>query len=249
MFEGRDNTAAWTSFRISHTHNDPLMNFHGRLLRAIQDSAVLEPELMKLCHVEPVAVKEIEGTFSNGIRETVPSAIMIPFIVCNKEPYILITKRAASLRIAPGAHVFPGGRIEEEETPIEAAVRETYEEVGLKVSLSSVLGVLPSFVRHLESRYLITPVVALQEVDTLNFKHNKDEVEEVLLLPVSDWLSRATVMGPMFPITTRNAASVLGNSRVLPKDGNCDLVSANSNVLAPANAFALEMLRRKILLG
>jgi 8-oxo-dGTP diphosphatase len=46
---------------------------------------------------------------------------------------------------------FPGGKIELGETPVEAAVRETFEETGLLVSAVAVLGerVHPKTGRHL----------------------------------------------------------------------------------------------------
>lgn len=44
---------------------------------------------------------------------------------------VLLTKRAATLRLHPGEYCFPGGRIEAGETPLDAALRELYEETHL----------------------------------------------------------------------------------------------------------------------
>lgn len=44
---------------------------------------------------------------------------------------VLLTKRAATLRLHPSEYCFPGGRIETGETPLDAALRELYEETHL----------------------------------------------------------------------------------------------------------------------
>lgn len=44
---------------------------------------------------------------------------------------VLLTKRAATLRLHPGEYCFPGGRIESGETPLDAALRELHEETYL----------------------------------------------------------------------------------------------------------------------
>ena len=44
---------------------------------------------------------------------------------------VLLTKRAATLRLHPSEYCFPGGRIEAGETPLDAALRELYEETHL----------------------------------------------------------------------------------------------------------------------
>jgi 8-oxo-dGTP pyrophosphatase MutT (NUDIX family) len=46
----------------------------------------------------------------------------------------LLTRRPTTMRFAPDLHVFPGGRIEPDETAVAAAVRETREETGIELS-------------------------------------------------------------------------------------------------------------------
>lgn len=49
----------------------------------------------------------------------------------SREPALLASRRAAGLRSHAGQWALPGGRIDNGETPEQAALRETAEEVGL----------------------------------------------------------------------------------------------------------------------
>jgi 8-oxo-dGTP pyrophosphatase MutT (NUDIX family) len=70
---------------------------------------------------------------------------------------LLLTRRAASLRTHRSQWALPGGRCEADETPIEGALRELHEELGLAIQSDDVLGVLDDYPTR--SGYLITPVV------------------------------------------------------------------------------------------
>jgi 8-oxo-dGTP pyrophosphatase MutT (NUDIX family) len=73
------------------------------------------------------------------------------------EAAILLTRRAAGLRAHGGQWALPGGRIDENETPVAAALRELDEELGLRLEDEQVLGLLDDYPTR--SGYLITPVV------------------------------------------------------------------------------------------
>jgi mutator protein MutT len=72
-------------------------------------------------------------------------------------PALLLTRRASGLRSHAGQWALPGGRLDEGETPEQAALRELQEEVGLTPDPSAVLGRLDDYATR--SGYLITPVV------------------------------------------------------------------------------------------
>src|SRR6266480_4376301 len=70
---------------------------------------------------------------------------------------VLLTLRAAGLRAHRGQWALPGGRCDAGETPVEAALRELHEELGLELTRGDVLGLLDDYPTR--SGYLITPVV------------------------------------------------------------------------------------------
>jgi 8-oxo-dGTP pyrophosphatase MutT (NUDIX family) len=73
------------------------------------------------------------------------------------ETALLLTLRASSLRAHRGQWALPGGRCDQGETPVQAALRELHEELGLELGADAVLGLLDDYPTR--SGYLITPVV------------------------------------------------------------------------------------------
>ena len=71
------------------------------------------------------------------------SAVLIPILEEADTLQILLEVRSFRLRSQPGEICFPGGRIEKGETPLEAALRETREELLVGEDQIRVLGELP----------------------------------------------------------------------------------------------------------
>jgi 8-oxo-dGTP pyrophosphatase MutT (NUDIX family) len=98
-------------------------------------------------------------------------------------PAFVLTRRSSRLSSHKGQWALPGGRLDEGETPVRAALREVEEEVGVTVPESQVLGILDDYVTR--SGYCITPIVAWLGPD-VSFVLNPDEVQELYLIPLAD---------------------------------------------------------------
>ncbi|MGQ0385317.1 MAG: NUDIX hydrolase [Gammaproteobacteria bacterium] len=91
---------------------------------------------------------------------TTRAAVLIPIVDRGDELGVLLTLRADDLKHHAGQIAFPGGRVEPGDLdPVEAALRETREEIGLAREFVEVIGVLPD--HAVITGYRVTPVVGL----------------------------------------------------------------------------------------
>jgi 8-oxo-dGTP pyrophosphatase MutT (NUDIX family) len=72
-------------------------------------------------------------------------------------PAVLLTRRAARLNAHAGQWALPGGRLDDGESPLEAARRELDEELGLRLGPADLLGRLDDYPTR--SGYVISPFV------------------------------------------------------------------------------------------
>src|SRR3984885_6877244 len=96
---------------------------------------------------------------------------------------LLLTQRAAGLRAHRGQWALPGGRCDEGETPVEAALRELHEELGLALGPDDVLGLLDDYPTR--SGYLIPPVVVWAATNA-GLSPNPAEVASVHRIPLEE---------------------------------------------------------------
>lgn len=136
----------------------------------------------------PVAPPVCESSFSEG-KELIPAAVLVPVVMRDTGPTMLLTQRTAHLRDHGGQVSFPGGRCEAEDASPEAtALREAEEEVGLVASQVEILGRLPEY--RTGTGFVITPVVGLV-TPPLNLKLDDFEVAEVFEPPLEFLLDTA----------------------------------------------------------
>jgi 8-oxo-dGTP pyrophosphatase MutT (NUDIX family) len=88
----------------------------------------------------------------------------------------LLCRRASRLSSHSAQWALPGGRLDPGETDVDAALRETEEEVGVRLPESSVLGLLDDYPTR--SGYVITPVV-IWGGGRLDLRPSPDEVVAV----------------------------------------------------------------------
>lgn len=114
------------------------------------------------------------------------SAVLIPLVQVNDKWHILFEVRSLTMRKQPGDISFPGGRIDATDaSPLAAALRETHEELGIDPTTIHVVGPLSPYIAS--SSFVTYPFVAIIDTNQIIHEYNKDEVEEVLTVPI-DWL-------------------------------------------------------------
>lgn len=111
------------------------------------------------------------------------AAVLVPLVWHDEGPTVLLTRRSASLPTHPGQISFPGGKQESQDNgPVDTALREACEEIGLAPDQVSVLGTLPRFVTV--TRFSVVPVVGLIE-PPLSLQAQPSEVAEIFEVPLA----------------------------------------------------------------
>jgi 8-oxo-dGTP pyrophosphatase MutT (NUDIX family) len=111
-----------------------------------------------------------------------PAAVLIP-VVAHDEPSVLLTQRAAHLNSHAGQISFPGGKIDAEDaSPLDAALREADEEVGLRRDFIEPVGYLPVYGTAFGFRIL--PTLARVRPG-FELRINPGEVDSVFEVPLS----------------------------------------------------------------
>jgi len=124
-------------------------------------------------------------------HDTRPAAVTILFYPIDGAWHIPFTLRPKHLHDHGGQVSFPGGRLEDGETFVEAACRELYEEIGVAASQLDILGSLsPTYV--FASNYRVDPIVACVRKPP-QFRLDPLEVVEIIELPVAHMLDPANM--------------------------------------------------------
>jgi 8-oxo-dGTP pyrophosphatase MutT (NUDIX family) len=117
------------------------------------------------------------------------AAVLIPIYQKEGEYYILFTKRTQEVEYHKGQFSFPGGAQEAgDESLASTALRESFEEIGLRPEDAEVLGELDD-VETITSNFAITPFVAVIPYP-YRFKISRSEVEELISVPIPDLLNQ-----------------------------------------------------------
>lgn len=160
------------------------------LLRPDAPIADLEPYLARRLH--PLGPYPSEATLSdfdlNPDRRPevelplTPAAVLAPLVEREIGLTVLLTRRSDRLKRHSGQVAFPGGRAEPGETPVETALRETYEEIGVEPRFIRPIGMGETYATT--TGFAITPVVALVSPG-FAIVRQEEEVAEVFETPLA----------------------------------------------------------------
>ncbi|MDE2403294.1 MAG: CoA pyrophosphatase [Sphingomonadales bacterium] len=109
-----------------------------------------------------------------------PAAVLAA-ITERARPGVLLIHRPSNMRAHPGQIALPGGKIDADETPVDAALREAHEELGIPPDAVRIVG--SSDLYRTGSGFEITPVIGMIPPD-LALDPNPHEVAQWFEAPL-----------------------------------------------------------------
>ena len=163
--------------------------------------------------------------YINGYKNMKRASVLIPIVKKDNSHYILFELRSKNLKTQPNEISFPGGKIENNESPLDAVIRETCEELGTYKENLNIISPLDLLITP--GNMIIHPFVGyINDIDTLNI--NKDEVDHIFLVPVSYLLKHD-------PSLYDNEVQVIPNENfpydIIPNKKNYKFATSNYRVL------------------
>jgi len=111
------------------------------------------------------------------------AAVLVPLFKKDGSCHLLFTKRSEQVKYHKGEISFPGGMVDEgDQELIGTALREAFEEIGLKETDVQIIGVLDDIVTTTE--FIVTPIVGLFRYP-YPFKISPVEIAELIEVPLS----------------------------------------------------------------
>ena len=146
-----------------------------------QDDSLLYDEKLIKDLIYPALNKQ--AIFPSPMKEFKFAAVMITIHFTNRNPNVILIKRTRLVKNHAGEISFPGGNFMKVDIDmLETAIRETSEEVGVKIKREQVIGNLNAE-RTLSSRYIIYPYVTLLDRIPVIIDTNY-EVEKIIDAPL-----------------------------------------------------------------
>jgi 8-oxo-dGTP pyrophosphatase MutT (NUDIX family) len=124
-------------------------------MEARSEARRFDSALAALVRANLAAFPRVTVDDAGDLRRAAVAVVVVPDGA--ERACFLLTRRADALKAHGGQWALPGGRLDDGETAVEAALRELDEELGVQASSDCVVGELDDYVTR--SGYLITPVV------------------------------------------------------------------------------------------
>jgi 8-oxo-dGTP pyrophosphatase MutT (NUDIX family) len=169
-----------------------------------QSNAILKKLLSAIMRLPPFSQESIGfmkarcASFSGGLFPVLErkfefasnqkrAAVLIPLVNYNDSPSVIFTLRTTTVNSHKGQVSFPGGHLEPHESPQDAALRETWEELGFNSALFDIIGqgqTIPAITgTH------VTPVIAFLRTNLTNLNDlavSEDEVARVFVRSIDE---------------------------------------------------------------
>lgn len=137
----------------------------------------------RLASFKPMVENTGHLMFKHSVEvRPISAAVLVPIIHRANRLSILLTKRTGHLKNHAGQVSFPGGRVsDDDENRKTTALRETKEEIGLRLDDSDLLGQLPEY--DIRTGFRVTPFVAWIEAP-IDCVLDSFEVESIFEVPM-----------------------------------------------------------------
>jgi 8-oxo-dGTP pyrophosphatase MutT (NUDIX family) len=138
----------------------------------------------KILNNENLKIPTIEKDIRCNNEDKIYSGVLVIIHFPANVPSILLTKRSIYLKNHAGEISFPGGKFYfSDKTILDTAIRETYEEIGIRINKKQIIGCLTPIFTY-TSKILIHPFIAVEEKIPDKFQSNSAEVEQIINLPL-----------------------------------------------------------------
>ena len=149
---------------------------HEQARRALSDPDALRAHIQRLLAARPPRVLPLPP----GMRR---AAVLVPLVQAPGGTAVLLTQRTETVEQHKGQISFPGGGLENGESPLDAALRETREEIGISPVDVEILGELDDEETAV-SGFLVTPFVGVVASPS-RLRLSPQEVRAVLHVPLA----------------------------------------------------------------
>ncbi len=166
-----------------------------------------------------ISMEKIKKYYSSHISAPIGKhrffSVLVPFVEKDGQLFLMFEQRAMKMISQPGEICFPGGALEEGETAIECAFRETEEETGIDRTTIEIFGEGDRIEGY--ANYTLYTVIGKIPYDKyLEANINKEEVERIFLIPFESFENSAPEDGK-YAIYTDVSAFPYERTKV-PKD-------------------------------
>ncbi len=112
------------------------------------------------------------------------SAVLLVLAEGPEGAEVLLTRRSMELRNHKGEMSFPGGRCDPGESPVQTALREAHEEIGLEPHRPQVVGELEHLSTIVSKSYIVPVVATLDE--RIELSPQTMEADRVMWVPIAE---------------------------------------------------------------
>lgn len=118
-------------------------------------------------------------------------AVVIPIINIDGDLNVIFEVRAKNMRSQPGEISFPGGKVEKFESPKEASIRETCEELNIEGKQINIIGQMDTLIT--QHGKIIYPFIA--DIDSkVKINPSQSEVDHIFYVPLKFFMEKEPIV-------------------------------------------------------